>query len=77
MVRDRSKLIICERVVPDTHSPLAISEFDLVMGALFGSMERSKEQFLGIFDKVEPAIALRGITTDDPIRESFLEVELS
>jgi hypothetical protein len=75
MVRGKSKLIICERIVPDIQSPLAVAEFDLVTGILFGGCERTKCQFLGLIEKVRPSIALRHVTTDDPIRESFLEVE--
>jgi hypothetical protein len=76
MIKGRSKLIICERIVPDVQSPLAVSEFDLVMGILFGGCERTKCQFLGLIEKVRPSIALRHVTTDDPVRESFLEVGL-
>jgi hypothetical protein len=76
MIRGQSKLIICERIVPDIESPLAVSELDLVMGILFGGCERTECQFLGLIEKVRPSIALLHVTTDDPIRESFLEVGL-
>lgn len=76
MIKGKSKLIICERIVPDVQSHLAVSEFDLVMGILLGGCERTKRQFLGLFEKMRPCIALRHVTMDDPIRESFLEVAL-
>jgi demethylsterigmatocystin 6-O-methyltransferase len=76
MAPKKSKLLICDRIVPEMNAPLPIVAMDIRMAMILGGMERTKQQWNALFAAVGSRLILRDVFIEKRFHESVLELEV-
>ena len=73
MIRDHSKILLNEHVIPDQGAGLYATQLDISMMACLAGVERSERQWRELVRST--GLKIRKIWTADPDIESIIELE--